>query len=86
MFTRHAVAEKITQYLQHQISLVEIVDWAEQAMMDEEFDEDDYEIIRDVVSRLGFADVRAFGLTWEDCQSFLNRLGYQAQVEVHPVV
>ncbi|MDH5564448.1 MAG: hypothetical protein OEY91_12605 [Nitrospirota bacterium] len=35
--------------------------------------------IRDVVARLGVADVRAFGLTWEDCEQLLKRLGYSAQ-------
>ncbi len=40
------------------------------------------ERIRDVVARLGLADVRAFGLTWEDCEQFLESLGYSARVEV----
>ena len=39
------------------------------------FDGDGYEVIRDIVSRLGVADVRAFGLTWEDCEQLLGRLG-----------
>jgi hypothetical protein len=40
------------------------------------------ERIRDVVARLGLADVRAFGLTWEDCEQFFNQLGYAARIEV----
>ena len=36
----------------------------------------------DVVARLGLADVRAFGLTWEDCEAFLSRLGYRAKIDV----
>jgi hypothetical protein len=28
------------------------------------------------------ADVRAFGLTWEDCENHLDRLGYCTRVEV----
>jgi hypothetical protein len=35
-----------------------------------------------VVSRLGVADVRAFGLTWEDCENLLARPGYRTSVEV----
>ena len=50
--------------------------------MDEDFDERDFETIRDVTSRLGLADVREFGLTWEDCEQYLARLGYKAKVEV----
>ena len=35
-----------------------------------------------VVARLGVADVRAFGLAWEDCEELLRALGYAACVEV----
>lgn len=45
-----------------------------------------FENLRDIVARIGFADVRAFGLTWEDCETFLNRLGYRAQGHVSPVI
>jgi hypothetical protein len=82
MITNHTVAGKLGDYLCHRLTLAELVDWAEQAMMEEEFDEDHLEVVRDIVSRLGLADVRAFGLTWEDCETFLSRLGYQAHVEV----
>jgi hypothetical protein len=42
----------------------------------------DLDTIRDIASRLGLADVREFGLTWEDCESYLSRLGYQTKVDV----
>ena len=58
------------------------MDWAEIALLDGEFAEQDVEALRFVVSRLGVADVRAFGLTWEDCENLLDRLGYRARVEV----
>ena len=38
--------------------------------------------LRYVISRLGVADVRAFGLTWEDCENLIERLGCRARVEV----
>ena len=82
MITNHTVAEKLSEYLGHRLTLAELVDWAEQAMMEEEFDEAQLEMLRDIVSRIGLADVRAFGLTWEDCEAFLSRLGYRARVEV----
>ncbi len=50
--------------------------------MDEEFDERDLDTTRDITNRLGLADVREFGLTWEDCEGFLSRLGYRIQVDV----
>jgi hypothetical protein len=35
-----------------------------------------------IVGRLGAADVRSFGLTWEDCEHLLKRLGYTAHVDI----
>ncbi len=82
MITRKDVAKKIIEYLQHRITLAELVDWAESAMMEADFESQDYETLRDIISRLGLADVKAFGMTWEDCEQFLSSLGYQARVIV----
>ena len=51
-------------------------------MMEEEFDARDLETIRDITSRIGLADVREFGLTWEDCENYLARLGFRAKVDI----
>jgi len=53
-------------------------------MMDGDFDKDNYEILRDIVSRLGVADVKTFGITWEECEKFLNQLGYSVNIQVCP--
>jgi len=82
MITREVLAFQLRDYLQHRITREALVDWAEHAMMEDEFDERDLDTIRDITSRLGLADVREFGLTWEDCEAFLSRLGYQAKVNV----
>jgi hypothetical protein len=79
--TRQQVADKMMDYLNHRLSLSQLVDWAEEAMREGDFDSRDHETIRDIVSRLGLADVKAFGLTWEDCENFLRRLGYRTRVE-----
>ena len=80
--TKQAVAEKIAGHLQHRITLPQLVEWAENAMMDADFDDQDAATITAVVSRLGVADVRAFGLTWADCEELLAKLGYSARVEI----
>jgi cobyrinic acid a,c-diamide synthase len=80
--TKQVVADKIAAYLQHKISPAELVDWAESAMMDGEFDQPHLETVRDVVARIGVADVRAFGLTWADCEQLLKQLGYRARIEI----
>ena len=80
--TRQIAAKKLIDYLQHHITAADLVDWAERAMMDEEFEDGHCELLRDIVSRIGLADVRAFGLTWDDCEDFLSRLGYKVSVTV----
>jgi len=72
----------LASFLRYDISLADLVSWAEDAMMDGEFDEKEAATISDVVSRLGVADVRAFGLTWEDCEQLLRQLGYAARVTI----
>jgi hypothetical protein len=38
--------------------------------------------LADIVARLGVADVREFGLSWEDCEQLLKRLGYTAHLDI----
>ena len=80
--TRQIAADKIADYLHGKVSQAELVDWAERAMLDADFDEPDAEILSDIVGRLGLADVAEFGLRWQDCEEFLRRLGYRATVTV----
>lgn len=79
VITRHIVAGKIGDYLHHRLSLRDLVDWAETEMMESDCDTSE---TQEVLARLGLADVRAFGLTWEDCQKLLGRLGFSARVEI----
>ena len=80
--TSRDVAQKLIDYLYHRITLEKLVNWAELTMMETEFDEVNFDTIRDIISHLGLADVKAFGLTLDDCEGFLNRLGYQMKVSV----
>jgi hypothetical protein len=80
--TRQTVADKLAAYLRHDISRGDLVAWAESAMMDGEFERAHLAVIRDVVARLGVADVRTFGLAWEDCEQLLSRLGFAARVNI----
>mgnify|MGYP001579775409 CR=1 FL=1 len=82
MITRDVLASQLRNYLQHRITRAELVDWAEHAMMEAEFDERDLDTIRDITSRLGLADVRELGLACKDCEGYLARLGYRAKVDV----
>jgi len=80
--TKQIVADKIAAYLHHEITLAQLVDWSERILMDGTFAEQDATTISSVVARLGLADVRVFGLTWEDCEELLHKLGFAPRVEV----
>ena len=80
--TREMVADKLTAYPHHEISLHDLVDWAQWAMMEEELEGVNHDVIRDVVARLGLADVQTFELIWEDCETILKRLGYVIRIEI----
>lgn len=82
MITKETVIAQITAYLRHEIPLESLVDWAEKCFMDELFDEQHHTEIRNAIARLGVADVRAFGLTWDDCIELLESLGYTARIEI----
>jgi hypothetical protein len=76
----------MTAYLKHKISRDELADWAARAMMEEDFDPRDVDTLSDIVARIGLADVQNFDLTWEDCESFLSRLGYRVELQVSPAL
>jgi len=82
LITINIIKDKLNEYLTNSISLSELVDWAENAMMEDEFASEDNNTIRDIVSRLGLADTRYFGLSWDDCVSYVNRLGFKVKLEL----
>ncbi len=83
--TKQIVAQQLVSYLRHEMVLAQLVDWAENVLMDGEIEEQVSSELASMVARLGMADVRAFGLTWEDCQAMLRMLGYVARVEIVPI-
>jgi hypothetical protein len=81
--TCQTVAQRVEAYLRRQMTLDELVDWSEDAIREADFDDAGLDEIRAALARLGLADVRAFGLTWDDCEDILRRLGYQADIRIH---
>jgi len=84
LITKQTVAQQLAAYLRHDLTLAQLVDWAENALMEGEFEAGDAQMLAAVVGRLGVADVRAFGLTWEDCEGLLRQVGVVARVELIP--
>jgi len=81
IITKHQLAENILNYLQHKTSLSELVDWSENAHMEGEIEGEDLEVVLDILARLGLADVKEFGLIWEDCVDIMLKLGYVLRID-----
>lgn len=80
--TRDTVASKLGDYLHGDTNLAALVDWAESVMLEGDFPEGQEDVLADIVGRLGLADVKAFGLTWEDCREMFRSLGFAAKVDL----
>ena len=79
MITRETVAKMLGDYLHGDLGLNELVDWSENSIAEEEFENAK---LLEIVGRLGLADVRAFGLAWEDFREMLRALGLAARVDL----
>ena len=79
MITRETVAKMLCDYLHGDLALSELVDWSENSIAEEEFENAK---LLEIVGRLGLADVRAFGLAWEDFREMLRALGLAARVDL----
>lgn len=83
MITRQIVLDKLTAYLNRQTTLAELVDWAENALIEPDIpDDEDADLLMDVLMYLGAADSRGFPLTWEVLSGFVERLGGSVRVIV----
>ncbi len=81
MITREQVSNKLLAYLNQQMTLAELVDWAEDCFVIGGFGpEEDIPVLRDVVMYLAAADSQAFPLTWEVCADFMQQLGTPVKV------
>jgi hypothetical protein len=81
MITRQHVSDKLLAYLNGEISLAELVDWAENQLVEGGFGpDDDIDMLMDIVMYLAAGDSQYFPLTWDVCQEFMSRLGTPVKV------
>ena len=81
--TKKDVVDKILAYLNRSITLEQMVDWAERMICEADYEEKDFELIKEILSHLGVADIKEFGLSWDECYDYLSRLGYRVRVTVY---
>ncbi len=81
MITKKNIAEKLLTYLQHHLTSAELVNWAEKNLMEGSYEDDELHTIRNILAQLGLADVKAFGLEYQDCEAIMQKLGYTLEVK-----
>ncbi|MEM7827062.1 MAG: hypothetical protein QXQ40_02460 [Candidatus Aenigmatarchaeota archaeon] len=82
VLTRKELAEMLIKYINRKIDLPNLVSWAEDMIKEADFEDENFELIREIIAHIGFADVREFGLTWDDCYDYLHKLGYNVKIEL----
>jgi hypothetical protein len=82
MITRQTVAQHLGDYLNQRTSLSALVDWAENAIMEGGAEEGSEKLIMQLLGRIAAADVKEFGLLWEDCEDIMQKLGFVIKVDV----
>ena len=82
LVTKDSLTKMIADYLNRRITRDELVDWAENMICHAEFKEGEEGLIRKVLGRLGLADVKEFGLSWDDCCDYLHELGHKVAVTI----
>lgn len=80
MITRQTIGKQLRAYLNSELSLAQLVDWTETAMVDDEMEEGYDRMLFDMLARIGVADVKEFELSWQDIVDMLDKLGYRANV------
>ena len=82
ILTRKLLADMLIKYINREIDLSMLINWAEEMVRESDFENSSFELIRDILARIGLADVCEFGLTWDDCYDYLHGLGYDVKVEL----
>ena len=82
MLNRQTVAQHLGDYLKGQIPLAALVDWAENAIMEGDMEPGSEKLLMQLLGRIAAADVKEFGLLWEDCEDIMQQLGFVIKVDV----
>ncbi len=81
MIARQMISDQLLNYLNKQITLAELVNWAENCMVTGGFDPDeDVDMLVDIIMYLAAADTPPFPLTWDVCSEFMEQLGIPVKV------
>ena len=78
--SKKTVADKMLDYFDGRLPLANLVDWAENALLSGDFPDAETDDLMAALGQIGLADVRNFGLAWEDSTAIMRKLGYRLDV------
>jgi hypoxanthine phosphoribosyltransferase len=81
---RGAILRQVNSYLSREIDLPALVNWAGETLSEGDLAPDDEAFLRGLLERAGEPDSATFGLTLEDCEALLARLGQEIEIYTHP--
>jgi hypoxanthine phosphoribosyltransferase len=81
---RGAIVQQINDYLSREITLSQLVAWAQEILAEGDLSPDDDSLLRDMVTRAGDPESDDFGLTMEEWSNLLSRLGQELRVSTGP--
>ncbi len=74
--TKNILCKKILDFLNRKITNEEFANWAEDIMLEGEYEEQHFEIISDAISRIGIINVKGFELEKSYFLNILKKLNY----------
>lgn len=81
IITKQELAVHLLNYLQRKLTIADLVNRAKGAFMEGDIQGEDQEVVRDVLARLGLADVKSFGLLGDECDDMMRKLGYVLKID-----
>jgi hypothetical protein len=81
IITRQDIANLLIDYLNHSIDLYFLTDTCEKWLNLAELEENQEDVLMEVLSKLGLADVKAFGLAIQDIENMFQLLGYKLDLK-----
>jgi hypothetical protein len=81
IITNQILAINLLSYLQHKTSLSDLASWTENAFMEGDIQGEEPEVVREILAKLGLADVKEFGLLWDDGYEYMQKLGYVLKID-----
>ena len=84
IITRDILATKILAFLNLTISPKEIAEWAENAMLNAEYEEVYFDVISDALAKVGLVNVESFEIPISEFLTILQKLNYSIIFGLNP--